>query len=525
MLRQISRSPLSYSFRHFNTLVEKSAFPEPTVKLLINGELRESTTKHFLPNINPATQEIISHVPLATKAELDSAVQSAKEAFPSWSGTPLPRRIRTMHKFLNLINNNKSELVNIITRENGKTLKDAEGDVIRGSEVVEMSTTIGHLLKGDVLENLADGIDCHSVKQPLGVCSGICPFNFPAMVPLWMFPISITCGNTFLLKPSELVPDTSMFLSELAMSAGVPNGVLNIIHGSSDLVDQICDHPDIQSVSFVGSTSVGQHIYSRACNQGKRVQANLGAKNHAVVMPDANIEQSMKAIVGAAFGAAGQRCMAISVVVFVGGMKRFKKSLLAHASSLKVSSGTDPQADLGPLVSKQALDRVLASIQDAKTAGCVCLLDGSGIQVPEFPNGNFVGPTILAGVHPEMRCYKEELFGPVLCCIEVETLDDAISLVNQNQYGNGTAIFTNSGSAARAFQQEIKVGMVGVNVPIPVPLPYFSFTGWRGSFHGDLPMYGQASVEFFTQTKTITTKWKTKGSSTGDTGLNKVGAS
>lgn len=452
-------------------------------------------------------------------------MESAKRAFPSWSGTPLPQRLRTMRRFLNSIEKHKSELIEVITSENGKTLKDAEGDVQRGAEVVEMSAAIGHLLKGDVLENLASGIDCYSVKQPLGVCSGICPFNFPAMVPLWMFPISIACGNTFLLKPSELVPGASMILAELALDAGIPPGVLNVIHGSSDLVDLICDHPDIQAVSFVGSTGAGKHIFSRASLHGKRVQANMGAKNHAVVLPDAEIDQSMKAIVGAAFGAAGQRCMAISVVVFVGGMDRFREALLQHTSSLKVSSGTDPSADLGPLVSPQAKDRILSSVQKAKQAGCGLLLDGTQIQVPNFPNGNFIGPTILTGVHPKMDCYQEELFGPVLCCIEVENLNDAIEIINQNPYGNGTAIFTNSGSAARVFQQEVKVGMVGVNVPIPVPLPYFSFTGWRGSFHGDLPMYGQASVEFFTQTKTITTKWKKEEPGTGISGLNKVGAS
>ena len=413
------------------------------------------------------------------------------------------------------------------------------------AEVVEMTTGLGHLLKGEYLENLGSDIDCYSYKQPLGVCSGICPNNFPAMVPLWMFPIALTCGNTFILKPSELVPGASMILAELTLKADIPKcplfagddphvdtllhnrGVLNVVHGGREIVQAMCDHPDIASVSIVGSSAVGRQVYQRACATGKRVQANMGAKNHAIVLPDANVEQTVKALVGAGYGAAGQRCMAISVAVFVGGIDKFRDALINHASSLKVGSGMDHTVDLGPIITKGSLKRIREIIATAVANGCDCPLNGSNIAVPEFPDGNFIGPTLLTGVTSDMSCYKEEIFGPVLCCMEAGSLDEAIRIVNANPYGNGTAIFTESGAAARLFQQRVDVGMVGVNIPIPVPLPYFSFTGWRESMYGDLPMYGKASVDFFTRTKTVTARWQSSVDSSGARipGLDKVGPS
>eukprot|EP00803_Ostreobium_quekettii_P002072 evm.model.scf_1905.4 EVM.evm.TU.scf_1905.4 scf_1905:24422-30209(+) len=498
----------------------------PTVKLLIDGHLQESASTSWLDVTNPATQEVVSRVPLTTLAEFQSAVAGAREAFPKWRSRPLPERTRVMFKFLQLIQDNKGEVAECITREQGKTLKDAHGDVFRGLEVVEMSCGLAPSMMGELIENVAKDIDCYSIRQPIGVCAGICPFNFPAMVPLWMFPIAITAGNTFILKPSELVPGAAMMVSELALQAGIPRGVLNVVHGAHDVVNMICDDPSIRAVSFVGSDAAGHHIYSRAAASGKRVQANLGAKNHAVVMPDAEAEATVKALVGASFGAAGQRCMAVSAAVFVGGMDRWKEALVDEAKRLKVSGGFEPDADVGPLITRKAKARVESLIKGGIEAGATAILDGRGVQVPGYTEGNFVGPTLLAGVTPEMECYKEEIFGPVLCCLEAASLEDAIAIVNANPHANGTAIFTSSGSSARRFQHDVDVGMVGLNVPIPVPLPCFSFTGWRGSFHGDLHMYGREAVHFFTQPKTVTAKWadRSRAAPTRVPGLDRVGA-
>jgi malonate-semialdehyde dehydrogenase (acetylating)/methylmalonate-semialdehyde dehydrogenase len=376
--------------------------------------------------------------------------------------------------------------------------------------VVEQACGMANQQMGEFVENVSSGIDTYSIRQPLGVCAGICPFNFPAMIPLWMFPMAVTCGNTFILKPSEKDPGAAMLLAELATEAGLPPGVLNIVHGTHKVVNDICDHPDIRAISFVGSDVAGMHIYSRASATGKRVQCNMGAKNHAVVMPDADPEATLNALVGAAFGAAGQRCMAISTAVFVGDSKSWEEGLKSRASKLRVTAGTEPGADLGPVISKQAKERICSLVESGAANGARLVLDGRGIKVPGYEHGNFVGPTILADVTQDMECYKQEIFGPVLLCMQASSLQEAIQLVNSNKYGNGTAIFTRSGAAARRFQHEIDAGQVGINIPIPVPLPFFSFTGSRASFAGDLNFYGKAGVHFFTQIKTVTSQWKDK---------------
>jgi len=512
---------------HLNTVPNPSFFPQsksdlaphsphptpsqPTVKLLIDGKFIDSKTKQWIDVHNPATQEVVSRLPECTPEEFNAAVASSKEAFATWRDTPVPTRSRVFFKLQQLINENMDELAASVTKEQGKTLADARGDVFRGLEVVEYACGIAHDLMGESVENVSAGIDTVSLRQPLGVTAGICPFNFPAMIPLWMFPLATATGNTMLLKPSERDPGAAMMLAELAMQAGLPKGVLNIVHGAHDVVNTICDHPDIKAIGFVGSDAGGKHVYKRGCTAGKRVQANMGAKNHAVVLPDANFDATIAALTGAAFGAAGQRCMAISAAVFVGRgtMDRFCEALAAKAKSLKVNAGWEAGADIGPVISPQAKTRIEGIIgRAADKDGATIVLDGRGVVVPNYPNGNFIGPTIISGVTPGMECYNEEVFGPVLSCLEVDSLEQAISLVNSNEHGNGTAIFTKSGAAARKFQHAVDVGMVGVNVPIPVPLPFFSFTGWRGSFNGDLQMMGKMGVQFYTRTKTVTTSWR-----------------
>lgn len=479
----------------------------PAVKLLINGEFVDSKATKHVDVLNPATQDVVSRVPLISNDEFNSAVQAAKDAFPAWRDTPVSTRARVMLKFQALIRDNWDELAKNITTEQGKTFQDAKGDVFRGLEVVETACGIGPMMMGELLENVANGIDCYSLRQPLGVCAGIAPFNFPAMVPLWMFPLAVAAGNTFVLKPSEKDPGASMMLAELAQKAGLPKGVLNIVHGTHDTVNMILDHPDIKAISFVGSNNAGRYIYARGCANGKRVQSNLGAKNHAVIMPDADVDSTVKALTGAAFGAAGQRCMAISVAVFVGGFDKWREPLIEHARSLQVNGGMEADADVGPMISVDALKRAERLVTAGIEQGAQCLVDGRGVKVAKYPRGNFLGPTLLADVKPNMDCYKEEIFAPVLCCMDAKDLDEAIAITNANEHGNGTAIFTRSGAAARKFQHEIDVGMIGINVPIPVPLPFFSFTGHRGSFVGDLHMYGKAGVNFYTQPKTVTAKW------------------
>jgi malonate-semialdehyde dehydrogenase (acetylating)/methylmalonate-semialdehyde dehydrogenase len=485
-----------------------------SVQQLINGEFTESTTTEWIDITNPATQEVIAKVPQSTPAEIEQAIKVASEAFQSWRVTPISKRARVFLKYQQLIRENMDELAALLTEEQGKTLADARGDVFRGLEVVEHASGIGNLQQGGYIENVASSVDMYTVQQPIGVCAGITPFNFPAMIPLWMFPMAIATGNTFILKPSEQNPIVTMRLVELALEAGIPKGVLNVVHGGKDTVDALCDHPDIKAISFVGSTAVGKHVYDRAGQAGKRVQCMMGAKNHAVIMPDANKEQSLNQLAGAAFGAAGQRCMALSVVVLVGESKQWVDEIVEKSAQLVVSAGKDDK-DLGPLISKQAKARVERLIQTGIDEGATLRLDGRGCQVAGYEEGNFVGPTILDNVTTDMSCYTEEIFGPVLCIMYADTLEEAIKIINTNPNGNGTAIFTQSGAHAHKFQQDIDVGQVGINLPIPVPLPMFSFTGSRASKLGDLGPYGKQAVQFYTQTKTVISRWFDEDASEG----------
>ncbi|MDA8486665.1 CoA-acylating methylmalonate-semialdehyde dehydrogenase [Pseudomonas resinovorans] len=479
----------------------------PSVKLLINGEFVESKSQQWRDVVNPATQEVLARVPFATLDEMNAAVAAAQEAFKTWRKTPIGARARIFLKYQQLIRENIKELAALLTAEQGKTLPDAEGDVFRGLEVVEHAANIGTLQMGELANNVANGVDTYTLLQPIGVCAGITPFNFPAMIPLWMFPMAIACGNTFVLKPSEQDPLVTMRLVELALEAGIPKGVLNVIHGGVDAVNLICDHPDIKAVSFVGSTKVGTHVYNRASLNGKRAQCMMGAKNHAIVLPDANKQQTLNNLLGASFGAAGQRCMALPVVILVGEAQAWLPDLVEKAKTLKVNAGVEPGTDIGPVVSCSALDRISGLIATGIEEGAKLVLDGRNPKVPGYEDGNFVGPTIFSGVTTDMTIYREEIFGPVLCVVNAASLDEAIAFINANPNGNGTALFTRSGAAARHFQEEIDVGQVGINVPIPVPVPLFSFSGSRASKLGDLGPYGKQVVLFYTQTKTITQRW------------------
>lgn len=459
-----------------------------------------------ISNWNPATQEVISEVPLCGAQEVNLAVEEAQKAFFSWKERSPQERARVFFRYQDLIKKSMDDLAKGICEEQGKTLSDARGDVIRGLEVVEFACGIPSLLMGETVENVGKGIDTCSLQQPLGVCAGIAPFNFPAMIPLWMIPIALATGNTFILKPSEHCPETSLRLAELLQEAGLPDGVLNIVHGGKEVVNALCDHQNIQALSFVGSTHIGQKVYTRASSQGKRAQAMMGAKNHCVVMPDANRGKTLSAIAGAAFGASGQRCMALSVAIFVGESRNWISELVDVSKQLKVGPGLD-DLDLGPLISPEAKERVISLVRGGAQEGAELLLDGTDCVVEGYEKGNFVGPTILRKVHTEMDIYREEIFGPVLCILEAETLEEAMETINRNPFGNGTAIFTESGSSAREFQHGIQAGQVGVNIPIPVPLPFFSFSGSRGSHWGDHHPYGKHAVRFYTQTKTVTSRW------------------
>jgi malonate-semialdehyde dehydrogenase (acetylating)/methylmalonate-semialdehyde dehydrogenase len=476
------------------------------VQQLINGQFVDSNTSEWIDITDPATQEVIAKVPQTTDDEINEAVAAAQAAFQTWRKTPITTRARIFLRYQALIREHMDELAAILTAEQGKTIADARGDVFRGLEVVEHAAGIANLQVGDFVENVASDVDTYSIWQPLGVCAGITPFNFPAMIPLWMFPMAIATGNTFILKPSEQDPMVTMRLVELAVEAGVPEGVLNVVHGGKATVDAICDHPDIKAVSFVGSTNVGKHVYERASKSGKRAQCMMGAKNHGVILPDANKEQTLNQLAGAAFGAAGQRCMALSVVVLVGAAGKWIDDIKAKAEGLIVSAGKHDK-DLGPLISPAAKARVEHLIGTGVEEGASLLLDGRGITVEGYEKGNFVGPTIFDNVTSDMQIYKEEIFGPVLCIMRAASLDEAIELLNANPHGNGTAIFTQSGAAAHKFQQDIQVGQIGINLPIPVPLPMFSFSGSRASKLGDLGPYGKQAVQFYTQTKTVTARW------------------
>ncbi|WP_144148804.1 CoA-acylating methylmalonate-semialdehyde dehydrogenase [Paraburkholderia sp. BCC1884] len=490
-----------------NAVTKESNAAIAKVKLLINGEYVDSQTTEWREVINPATQEVLAHVPFATVAEVDAATQAAHAAFAKWKTTPIGARMRIMLKLQALIRENMSTIAKTLSAEQGKTVADAEGDVFRGLEVVEHAASIGTLQQGEFSENVAGSVDTYTLRQPIGVCAGITPFNFPAMIPLWMFPMAIVCGNTFVLKPSEQDPLSTMMLVDLALQAGVPKGVLNVVHGGKEVVDAICTHEHIKAISFVGSTAVGTHVYQLGSEHGKRVQSMMGAKNHAVVLPDANREQTLNALAGAGFGAAGQRCMATSVVVLVGSASEWLPDLVEKAKTLTVNAGNEPNTDIGPVVSRAAKQRVLGLIEAGVKEGATLALDGRDVVVKGYEKGNFIGPTIFTDVTTDMSIYTTEIFGPVLVVLQVATLDEAIALVNSNPFGNGVGLFTQSGAAARKFQSEIDVGQVGINIPIPVPVPYFSFTGSRGSKLGDLGPYGKQVVQFYTQTKTVTARW------------------
>ncbi|RUO80534.1 methylmalonate-semialdehyde dehydrogenase (CoA acylating) [Idiomarina tyrosinivorans] len=477
------------------------------VPLLIDGEFVASSTSNWIPVTNPATQEVIAEAPCATQSEMDAAVASAREAFQTWKEVPVSERARVMMRYQALLKEHHDEIAETLAQETGKTFEDAKGDVWRGIEVVEHAANIPSLLMGETVENVARKIDSYSYTQPMGICAGITPFNFPAMIPLWMFPLAIACGNTFILKPSEQDPLTPTRLAELFVEAGAPKGVLQVLHGGKDQVDFLLDHPEVRALSFVGSVPVAQYIYRRGTENMKRVQAFAGAKNHCVIMPDANKQQVINNLVGASVGAAGQRCMAISVAVFVGKAKEWIPELAEALKQVRPGAWNDEGASYGPLISPQAKKRVEKLISQGEQEGAQLLVDGRGCEVDGLPNGNWVGPTFFAGVKPDMEIYKTEIFGPVLCATEVESLDEALALVNANPFGNGTSIFTANGAAARKYQHEVEVGQVGINIPIPVPLPFFSFTGWKNSFFGDLHAYGKQAVRFYTETKTVTARW------------------
>ncbi|WP_100752582.1 CoA-acylating methylmalonate-semialdehyde dehydrogenase [Vibrio salilacus] len=477
------------------------------VSLFIGGEFCQSESNEWLEVTNPANNQIIAQLPCATGDEIERAIESASQAFSVWKEVAVSDRARLMLRYQHLLKQHHDELAWLVSKETGKTTLDAKGDVWRGIEVVEQAANIASNMMGETVENVAADIDSYSLIQPLGVCCGITPFNFPAMIPLWMFPLAIAAGNTFILKPSEQVPLTAMRLAELFDQAGAPPGVLQVVHGAKAQVDYLLAHPQIKTVSFVGSVPVAKYIYHTATSYNKRVQAFAGAKNHMVIMPDANKVQVINNLVGASVGAAGQRCMAISVAVFVGDSSQWIDDLASEMAKVTPGVWDDEHAGFGPLISREAKLRVVSLIEQGKTQGANCLLDGTQCEVEGHPDGNWLGPTLFRGVSTEMSLYQQEIFGPVLVCIEVQSLDEAIELINRNPYGNGTSLFTASGGAARKFQHQIQVGQVGINVPIPVPLPFFSFTGWRGSFYGDLHAYGKQAVRFYTETKTVTARW------------------
>ncbi|MGU5814160.1 CoA-acylating methylmalonate-semialdehyde dehydrogenase [Aeromonas hydrophila] len=477
------------------------------VPLHIGGEAYPSASEQWIEVTDPADQSLLARVPKATSAEIELAVRTAHNAYLLWREVPASERARVMFNYQHLLKTHHDELAALLAQETGKNLADAKGDVWRGIEVVEQACAIASQTLGETMGNVARRVDGHSWVQPLGVCLGITPFNFPAMIPLWMFPLAVACGNGFVLKPSEQDPLTPMRLAELFAEAGAPKGILSVVHGGAEQVDALLAHPDIKAVSFVGSARVGGHVYRSATSQLKRAQCFVGAKNHMVIMPDANKAQVLSNLVGAGVGAAGQRCMAISVAVFVGSAREWIPELAAEFAKVKPGVWHDPEAAYGPLISPEAKVRVEGLIETGIAEGAECLLDGRFCDVPGYPVGNWVGPTLFRGVTPEMRIYKEEIFGPVLACLEVASLDEALALINDNPYGNGTSIFTGCGAAARKFRYEVAVGQVGINVPIPVPLPFFSFTGWRGSFYGDLHAYGKQAVRFYTETKTVTERW------------------
>jgi malonate-semialdehyde dehydrogenase (acetylating)/methylmalonate-semialdehyde dehydrogenase len=477
------------------------------IPLIINGEKLRSTTDTWLDVLNPATQEVVARVPVATEAEVSAAVSSAEKAFKSWSKVSLTNRMRIMLNFQHLVREHSQELAELVTLEHGKTLPDAEGEVGRALEAIENACSITRLQLGEMANNVATEVDTYTLNKPLGVGVGITAFNFPLMLPAFMFPPAIACGNCFVLKPSEQAPSSTIRFVELALLAGIPAGVLNVVHGGSETVNQLIESDAVKAVSFIGSTEVGKHVYNHASKHGKRAQAMMGAKNHMVIMPDANKDRAINDLLGSAFGAAGQRCMANPVTILVGAARDWLPEIVERAKLMKVGPGSQRDADLGPVVSPHAKARIVNIINKGVEQGASILVDGRDCQVDGYPSGNFVGPTLFTNVSTDMDIYTKEIFGPVLCILEVETLEQAITIINTNPNGNGTSLFTSSGWAARKFENDIDVGQVGINVPIPVPVAYFSFTGSRGSKLGDLGPNGKQVVSFWTFTKSVTARW------------------
>ncbi|GHD73763.1 CoA-acylating methylmalonate-semialdehyde dehydrogenase [Vogesella fluminis] len=484
-----------------------------TVNHLINGELSAGGSRHA-PVFNPSTGEAIARVALADVATVQQAIAAAKAAFPAWRNTPPAKRAQVMFRFKQLLEQNKERIVQLISQEHGKTVEDATGELQRGIENIEYACGVPELLKGEYNRNVGPNIDAWSDFQPLGVVAGITPFNFPAMVPLWMYPLAIACGNAFILKPSERDPSSTLLIAQLLQEAGLPKGVLNVVHGDKEAVDALIAAPEVKALSFVGSTPIAEYIYAEGTRRGKRVQALGGAKNHAVLMPDADLDNAVNALMGAAYGSCGERCMAISVAVCVG--DQVADALIARLTpqikALKIGAGTNCGLDMGPLVTAAARDKVVGYIADGVAAGAELVVDGRGYSVAGFDNGYFLGGTLFDRVTPAMRIYQEEIFGPVLCVVRVNSLEDAIALINAHEYGNGTCIFTRDGESARLFADEIEVGMVGINVPLPVPVAYHSFGGWKRSLFGDLHAYGPDGVRFYTRRKAITQRWPQRAS-------------
>ncbi|UWU83196.1 CoA-acylating methylmalonate-semialdehyde dehydrogenase [Bradyrhizobium yuanmingense] len=482
-----------------------------TILNFINGELVQSGCGRTSPVFNPATGQQSGTLGLASADEVRAAVAAARGAFPGWANTPPLRRARILNRFLRILEERLDELASAITDEHGKVLSDAKGEVQRGMEVVEFATGAPQLLKGEITENVGTRVDSHSLRQPLGVVAGITPFNFPAMVPMWMFPVALACGNTFILKPSERDPSASLILAKWLEEAGLPRGVFNVVQGDKEAVDALLTHPDVAAVSFVGSTPIARYIYESATGRGKRCQALGGAKNHMIVMPDADMDQAVDALMGAAYGSAGERCMAISVAVPIGETtaERLIQKLAPKVRALNIGPGTDPEAEMGPLVTKQHLDKVRAYIDAGVAEGAELVVDGRDFKRQGYENGYFIGGTLFDRVTTDMKIYREEIFGPVLAVARAKSYDDAAEMINRHEFGNGTAIFTRDGGAAREFAHQIQVGMVGINVPIPVPMAFHSFGGWKSSLFGDHHMHGPEGIRFYTKLKTITTRWPT----------------
>ena len=480
------------------------------INQFINGQEHQSKSSRFGDIFNPASGEKIGEVSFANKDDVKLVIESAQTAFQSWSSTPPLTRSRILFKFKELLLRDMEKLALELTTEHGKILSDSTGSITRGMEVVEFACGIPHLLKGEFSENVGSEIDSWSTRQPLGICVGISPFNFPAMVPMWMFVISIACGNCFILKPSEKDPSVTMMMAELLKEAGLPDGVFNIINGDKEAVDLLITNPHVDSVSFVGSTPVAEYIYHTASQNNKRVQSLGGAKNHMVVMPDADLDQVVDGLIGAGYGSAGERCMALSVAVAVGdvGDKLIEK-LTPRVQSLKVGPGTDPEVEMGPLISKVHLDKVRSYVDKGVSEGAELLVDGRSISLQGYEDGYFIGGCLFDNVKQDMAIYKEEIFGPVLSVVRQPTFDDALQMVNDHEFGNGTTVYTRDGDTARAFTNQCKIGMVGVNVPIPVPMAFHSFGGWKRSLFGDHAMHGMDGIRFFTRLKTITSRWPT----------------